>query len=242
VNRPAPIIVLAETTSTNDEARRLAEAGETGPVWITARRQSHGRGRRGRAWSSGQGNLAATLLTTIRLPPAEAAQVSFVAALAVADVIRSLAPAADVRLKWPNDVLLDGRKAAGILVESGARDDGGLWLAIGVGINLASAPAGVGQATAAVSEFAPPPAAQAALELLAGRFASWEAVWTVQGFTPIAAAWTALAHGVGDPCRATVGPETVTGVAEALEADGALRLRLPDGSARRITAGDVVFT
>ena len=118
----------------------MAERGETGPLWIVARRQSAGRGRRGREWSSETGNLAATLLTVVRRPPAEAAQLTFVAALAVADLLDAYAPPALVSIKWPNDVMLDDRKASGILLESGAHDSGGLWLAVGIGVNLAHAP------------------------------------------------------------------------------------------------------
>ncbi|HEX8232182.1 MAG TPA: biotin--[acetyl-CoA-carboxylase] ligase [Caulobacteraceae bacterium] len=237
----APIIFLPEADSTNLEARRLAEAGEIGPLWIATRRQTAGRGRRGRSWSSGQGNLAATLLNVTDKPPAEAAQVSFVAALAVADLAEAFAPGAEARLKWPNDLLLGGRKAAGILVESGARDDGRLWLAVGIGVNLAQSPKGLDQPTAAFSDFATPPTPQAALDLLAERFAAWERTWRDFGFAPIASAWTALAYGLGQACEAHIGAETVTGTAEALEPDGALRLSLWDGQVRRITAGDVVF-
>src|SRR5690606_20546851 len=125
----------------NAEARRRAEAGETGPLWIVARRQTAGRGRRGRAWDSETGNLFATLLTTTRKPPAEAAQVTFIAALAVADLLDRYAPPSLVTIKWPNDVMLARDKAAGVLIESGAQGTGGLWLAVGIGVNLAQAPA-----------------------------------------------------------------------------------------------------
>src|SRR5690606_16714456 len=115
---------------------------ETGPLWISARRQSEGRGRRGRAWESDSGNLAATLLTVTRKAPAEAAQITFIAALAVADLLDAYAPPSLVTIKWPNDVMLAGQKASGILVESGAHASGGLWLAVGIGVNLAQAPEG----------------------------------------------------------------------------------------------------
>ena len=132
-----------EIDSTNAEARRRAEAGAGGPVWITAAVQTAGRGRRGRAWSTERGNLAATLLMTTDLPPAEAAQVSFVAALAACDLADACLGQGAARLKWPNDVLVHGRKAVGILVESGARQDARLWLAVGIGVNLKHAPTNV---------------------------------------------------------------------------------------------------
>lgn len=238
-----PILAFDDLDSTNAEAVRRAEAGEGGPLWITARRQSAGRGRRGRAWETGEGNLAATLLTTTDRPPAEAAQISFVAALAVADLTRVYLPGAHVTLKWPNDVLVDGRKVAGVLVESGRRADGRLWLATGVGVNLADAPRIPDRpATCFADHMIPPPPSPAeALDRLAIAFAHALSVWDDQGFPAIARAWTAQAHGLGQACVANLGAETVAGVAEGLEADGALRLRLADGEIRRITAGDVFF-
>lgn len=238
-----PIEAYDELDSTNAEARRRAEAGEAGPVWITALRQTAGRGRRGRAWDTATGNLAATLLFVTDKPPAEAAQVSFIAALAAADLAEVCLGPGVGRLKWPNDLLIHGRKAAGILVESGARPDGALWLAVGIGINLAHAPQDVERPAAAFAEYmaAPPPAPRAALDILAARFEHWRALWTARGFGPIATAWTERAHGLGASCEARLPNQTHRGVAEGLDPDGALRLRLDDGAILRITAGDVFF-
>jgi BirA family biotin operon repressor/biotin-[acetyl-CoA-carboxylase] ligase len=238
-----PVLAFDEIDSTNAEARRRAEAGEAWPLWIAAARQTAGRGRRGRAWDTGAGNLAATLLTFTDKPPAEAAQISFVAALAVADLARSHVPAERVRLKWPNDVLISGRKAAGILVESGRRADGGLWLATGVGVNLAHAPQEVERPAISLAAAGadPVPTPSEALARLSEAFAGWLAAWEAQGFAAIAEAWTVRAYGLGEPCVARLGAETVEGVAEGLDVDGALRLRLAGGAIRRITAGDVFF-
>ena len=237
------IEALAEVDSTNAEARRRAEAGEAGPLWITAARQTAGRGRRGRAWETGQGNLAATLLFVTDKPPAEAAQISFVAALAVADLADAFVPPALVSLKWPNDPMIAGRKASGILVESGQHPGGGLWIAVGVGVNLATPPAAPERpATAFAAHMTgPPPKPLEALTILAGSFDRWRRVWETSGFAVIAEAWTRRAHGLGEVCTARLGHETITGTAEGLDPDGALRLRLPDGMLRRITAGDVFF-
>ncbi len=181
--RRVEVLRLETVDSTNAEARRRAEAGETGPLWITARRQTAGRGRRGRAWETGAGNLAATLLTTTAKPPAEAAEIAFVAALAVADLALAQVPDALVRLKWPNDVLVDGRKVSGILIESGMRPDGRLWLAIGVGVNLKSAPVAADRPATTLADHlradvAAPLSPDAALEALARAFdvrlATWE--------------------------------------------------------------------
>ena len=102
--------------STNEEAKRRAAAGEPGPIWISAARQTAGRGRRGRSWDSPTGNLAATLMLRPGKSATECAQLSFVAAIAAADMLRDFAPAADIRVKWPNDTLADGKKIAGILL------------------------------------------------------------------------------------------------------------------------------
>jgi BirA family biotin operon repressor/biotin-[acetyl-CoA-carboxylase] ligase len=237
-----PIVAYDEIDSTNLEARRRADAGERGPLWITALWQTAGKGRRGRVWRSGSGNLAATLLLTTSKPPLEAAQITFVAALAVADLASTYAPASKVALKWPNDPLLGGRKLSGVLVESGP-SDGGLWLAVGIGVNLAEAPTDVERPATALAEHidGPPPGPSEALETLARAFERWRGVWEAAGFAPIAEAWTARAYGLGQPCSARLPGETVEGVAEGLDFDGALRLRLADGTLRRITAGDVFF-
>ncbi|MGH6957027.1 MAG: biotin--[acetyl-CoA-carboxylase] ligase [Caulobacteraceae bacterium] len=238
-----PIEALEEIDSTNAEARRRAEAGAEGPLWITAKRQTAGRGRRGRSWETGAGNLAATLLIRTEKPPAEAAQISFVAALAVADLAHAFVPPALVSLKWPNDPLIEGRKTAGILVESGPRSGGGLWLAVGVGVNLATPPETPERpATAfAMHMGRPPPVPLEALTVLAEAFERWRGLWDRLGFAPIAEAWTARAHGLGQPCTARLAAETLEGIAEGLDADGALRLRTASGLVRRITAGDVFF-
>jgi BirA family biotin operon repressor/biotin-[acetyl-CoA-carboxylase] ligase len=241
--RLPPIEALDEIDSTNAEARRRAEAGASGPLWITAERQTAGRGRRGRAWETGEGNLAATLLFTTAKPPAEAAQVSFVAALAVADLASAYVPASLVSLKWPNDPLIAGKKASGILVESGPSPNSGLWIAVGIGVNLASAPVAAERpaTTFAAHMTAPPPKPLEALHQLVQAFERWRALWDSAGFPVIADAWTARAHGLGEACTARLGSETVEGVAEGLDPDGSLRLRLADGGIRRITAGDVFF-
>jgi BirA family biotin operon repressor/biotin-[acetyl-CoA-carboxylase] ligase len=240
-----PILTFDELESTNAEARRRAEAGQRGPVWLMARRQTAGVGRRGRAWDGGEGNLTATLLLALDKTPAEAGQLAFVAGVAAARTIAAYAPPSLVSLKWPNDVLIDGRKACGMLIESGSLEEGGVWAAVGVGINLASHPDAVEQPATALAEHLPreeatrPPTPDEALEVLARAFDDALAVWLAEGFEPIRQAWLGRAGGLGGPCTARLERETVIGVAEGLDADGALLLRLPGGMLRRITAGDV---
>jgi BirA family biotin operon repressor/biotin-[acetyl-CoA-carboxylase] ligase len=241
---PLPqVVAYDEIDSTNAEARRRAEAGEAGPLWMTALVQTAGRGRRGRAWETGSGNLAATYLVRTTKPAGEAAQVSFVAALAVADLAAAFVPASLVTLKWPNDPLIAGRKAAGILVESGPHPAGGLWLAVGCGVNLATPPDHPDRpATAFTAHMrAPPPKPLEALQTLSESFERWRTLWESAGFPPIAEAWTERAHGLGETCTARLPAESVTGIAEGLDPDGALRLRTSSGIVRRITAGDVFF-
>ena len=242
----APARWFDELESTNAEARRLAETGEGGPLWIAARRQTAGRGRRGRAWESAPGNLAATLLAVTELPPAEAAQLSFVTALAVADLACAFVPDDLVRLKWPNDVLVDGAKVSGILIESGPQSNGGLWLAIGVGINLSQAPQDLPYPATALAAHlradAATPTPEAALARLAGLMAARVDQWRDEGFAAVRRDWLGRAAGMGQPCTARMGDgSAVTGVAEGLDIDGALLLRMDDGQVRRIAAGDVFF-
>lgn len=242
----APILLLDQTDSTNADARRRADAGETGPLWIVARRQTEGRGRRGRQWESQDGNLFSTLLQLTRKSPAEAAQVTFVAALAIADLLDAYAPPSLVTIKWPNDVMLAGQKTSGVLVESGAHESGGLWLAVGIGVNLAHAPQGTERPATALAhhlrgDVVAPPTVEAAAATLAGAFDVWMARWETLGFEPILDAWRARTAGLDGPAVARLGRETVEGVAEGVAPDGALKLRLADGSLRLISAGDVFF-
>lgn len=241
-----PILILDSVDSTNAEARRRAKAGETGPLWIVGRTQTAGRGRRGREWVSERGNLFATLLTATRKAPAEAAQVTFVAALAVAEVLDIFAPSPLVTIKWPNDVMIDGEKASGILVESGAGGTGGLWLAVGIGVNLQHAPGATERPASALGghlrgDVAAAPSVETAAEVLAEAFETWRDRWETLGFAPVLDAWRARCQGLDGPCVARLGHETIEGRAEGVEDDGALRLRLADGSLRLISAGDVFF-
>ncbi len=242
----AEVIIFDELDSTNAEARRRAEVGERGPVWLLARRQTAGRGRRGRAWAAGQGNLTATVLLTLDKTPLQAAQLAFVAGLAAGRTVAAYIPASLVRLKWPNDVLIGDRKVCGMLIESGPAAGGGLWLAIGFGLNLANYPEVVERPATAVAEHlrhdvlrAPTP--DEALSLLTRDFDETLSVWLEQGFEPIRWTWTRMAAGIGAPCTARLESETVEGIAEGLDEDGALLLRLVGGQLRRITAGDVFF-
>jgi BirA family biotin operon repressor/biotin-[acetyl-CoA-carboxylase] ligase len=231
-----------EIDSTNEEARRLAASGQRGPIWITAGRQTAGRGRRGRAWASPIGNLSATLLISPSKPAAECAQLSFVAAIAAADAASSFAPNTDIKVKWPNDVLAGGKKLAGILLESASGADGALsYLAIGIGMNLAHFPPDTefpATSLAALGVAAPQP--NDALAQLASGFAKWYDVWMTKGFAPIHDAWLARAAGLGTRIRARLTHEEASGVFEGIDDTGALILR-ESGRVRTISAGEVFF-
>ena len=227
------LLRLDDVDSTNAEARRRAEAGERGPLWIMAARQTAGRGRRGRAWETAEGNLAATLLLA---PPGNFAQLSFAAALAAADLAQHFAPDTRVTVKWPNDVLINGCKLAGILLESGQD-----WLAVGIGINLAGHPENTEfpAISLAALGFAPP-SPEAALAVLAARFAHWYDRWMTEGFEALRGAWLARAPEVGAPILARLPHESRQGLFEGIDASGALLLR-EAGGVRAITAGEVFF-
>lgn len=227
------LIRFDELDSTNEEARRRAAAGDTGPVWITARMQSKGRGRRGNSWISEPGNLFATLLMSA--PSATAAQLGFAASLATADVVASYTAADRVRLKWPNDVLLDDRKVAGILLETVGPDT----VAIGIGINLTHHPEGTETPAISVNSatgHAIDPGD--AIGNLAARFAAWYGTWRSQGFAGLKPQWLKRASGLGGPIRARLVDREIKGVFEDLDHDGALLLR-SDAGLTRITAAEV---
>ena len=232
-----------EIDSTNEEARRRAQAGERGPLWLWAKKQVAGRGRRGRAWESPSGNLYCTLLIAPGASAAEAARLSFVAALATQDAVASFVPPAKVRVKWPNDVLVDGRKVAGILLESSGESGSRLlpWLAVGIGINVHRPPESATFPATTIASHASAPTPAEMLSYLAEAFDRYFRLWRTNGFAPIRMAWLEHAAGLGQAVTARLPNETINGIFQGLDADGALLLALPDGSTRAITAGEVFF-
>jgi len=222
--------------STNEEAKRLSAKGETGPLWIVTGRQTQGRGRRGNEWVSPPGNLTATLLTPSEKPEALCAPYAFAAALSIADLVGEYADAR-VSLKWPNDVLLEGKKVAGVLLETvpGA-------MLVGIGVNLAGAPENTPfPATSIAALTGMTPDAGEALIRLSSHFANWEARWRDEGFAPLRDAWLARAAHLGAPIRARLAKMELTGIFEDLDAEGALMLRTETGALTRVTAGEVFF-
>jgi len=226
--------------STNDEARRLARAGAPEGTLVCADAQQKGRGRRGRSWQSPPGNLYLSLVLRPDAPPSRAPQLGFVAALALVDAVEQLAgPRLPLRFKWPNDVLADRAKLAGILLESEMAAGGGLdFVILGIGVNLVSAPNNLEYPATSLADrgFAVTPASL--LETFVARFADWAERWRENGFAPVRAAWLERAGGIGEAVRVRLDRLTLDGRFLDLDADGALILEASDGP-RRIAAGEV---
>lgn len=244
------LLRLDTTDSTNAEALRRAAAGEDGPVWIWSARQSKGRGRSGRDWHSQTGNLFASLLISPRCPLATAVQLGLVAGLAAHQAIATLIRDAGkeellpkLALKWPNDVFLEDRKLAGILVENAANaDEERSTVVIGTGINLASHPETLPKPATSLKANgvdAKPAEALLALSQTTDRcLKKWS---DGAGFQEIRKAWMERANALGQPISVQLPNGRLEGRFEGIDATGALRLRMADGSERRITAGDVFF-
>jgi len=237
--------VLATVDSTNAEAARLAPT-LTGPAWILAGQQTAGRGRRARAWSSSPGNFHATLVLRPEGPPAKAALHSFAASLALRDALVALTGIdAAFRLKWPNDVLLEGRKLAGILLESASHGPGLTHLAIGFGVNLIAVPdqslldPDALLPVCLLHETGLHIAPELLLDHLAPAFAR-RAAQLADGFDLTRTDWLTHASHLGQPIRARTAQHTRHGLFETVDPTGALILRTPDGPIA-ISAAEVFF-
>ena len=213
----------------------LAAAGIAEGRWLRAEAQSAGRGRMGRAWHSAPGNLYASTLIRLQRGDPPASTLALVAAVALADTVRGYAPGFALNIKWPNDLLIAGAKLAGILLERS-----GEAVVIGVGVNLAHHPDGLGRRVTSLAAHGVMPDPEQFCADLAVQFARWVARWRSEGLAPIRLAWLALAHPPGTALVANLGDgESLEGLFDGLTDDGALRLRLADGSVRVIHAGDV---
>lgn len=238
----APVEIFEEIDSTLLEARRRAERGEVAPVWLIARRQTAGRGRRGRSWLSFEGNLMATYYGVADRPLAEIALLGFAAGVAIAETFQAVG-ANDVRLKWPNDVLIGDAKAAGILIDSGALS-AATWIGLAFGVNLANAPEAIDQPTRCLRDVlapdAPVPAPEEFLTALRPRLERWAACTQRDGFEPLRRAWLHFAHGVGAHATVVQGATTLEGRVVGLSSRGELELDTAEGR-RLVAAGDVYF-
>lgn len=236
------LVHVEEIDSTNAEALRRAGTGEQGPLWIWADRQRQGRGRLGRKWVSESGNLYATLLVTMAIEPKVAAGLSIAAALAVLRTCRIHLPTlVRIEVKWPNDVLIDGQKAAGILVESTVEGNA-VALAIGCGLNLAHAPSEVRYGATSLAAHGVSMMPAQALAALAARMDEVLRVWDRgAGFAVLKTQWLQHARGLGELVTVKVGEQSVQGYFEGLGDNGSLLLRSSAG-VHEFHAGEISFT
>ena len=233
--------------STNEEAKRLAGGGASHGAVIWARRQTAGRGRMGREWVSAEGNLFVSILLSLTKDLETCAQLSFVAAIAVAETLEGIIPEHDgISCKWPNDILLDGKKLAGILLESfTVPDETGKsrqWVVVGVGVNVDSYPEHVMYPATCLKE--------AGVEIISAKivlsrfiynFIHRYDAWNKKGFKEIHAEWMARAHHIGKPIEVLMGDEQTNGVLDGIDHSGRLLLRKASGAVQCVTAGDVFF-
>ena len=238
--------ILAEVDSTLSEAARIAP-DLAGPEWILARHQTAARGRRGRAWANPEGNLACTLVLRPEGTPAQAALRSFVASLALFDAcVAVTGRATGFALKWPNDVLLNGGKLAGILLESAGVDRGTSHLFVGIGVNLSEVPPreqleeGALRPVSLLSETGASVSPEDFLDELAAAFAQYEQQFVTYGFEGIRNAWLARAAKLGEVITARTATSETTGTFETVDGDGNLVLNTAKGRVC-IPAADVYF-
>ncbi len=228
------LVALNSVISTNDEAARLADAGAAEGTVVWAREQTGGRGRRGRHWASPVGNLYSSTVLRPDCAAPRATELGFVAALAVADIV----PAGrQVRVKWPNDVMVDGGKVAGILLESSIGQDGRVeHVVAGIGVNVGFAPqvAGMRYPGAALGG-----SVEAALERLTQALAQRLSEWRRHGFGRVRAAWLANAGPLGVAVDVRLGEELVQGRFVGLDCEGALLLDTTSGP-RKIVSGELL--
>ncbi len=239
---PAPFRVIGYDLlgSTNDQAKAFAREGAGHGLAVWAREQTQGRGRQGRDWRSPPGNLYLSVILQPDVAIERLGELSFVAAIAVAEAIAgAIADPALVRLKWPNDILLDGGKVAGILMETESAPSGAVhWVVLGLGVNLVSAPVGLPYRAVAVSEFGPASDCPAMVAAVLRQVDVLWRLWVAEGFAPIRERWRLLGHRPGDRLTVRQGDGVVEGAFVDLDGDGALLLETAAGSIR-ILAGDV---
>jgi BirA family biotin operon repressor/biotin-[acetyl-CoA-carboxylase] ligase len=242
--------------STSTEALARARAGDPGRLWVVSGEQTAGHGRRGRAWQTQSGNLAASLLLRLPSSATASATLGFAAGLALEAAIRACAPdvalklaldetsgpGARLRLKWPNDVLLDGAKVAGILLEALTMPGAENSVVIGIGVNVLHAPEGMPYPATSLAACGAAVTAEELFTSLAEAWVEQEALWDAgRGFGAIRRTWLERATGIGAPVAVQLGGEVLRGTFETIDADGRLVVRASDGSARTIAAGDVHF-
>jgi|TARA_B110000263_G_scaffold227961_1_gene220666 BirA family biotin operon repressor/biotin-[acetyl-CoA-carboxylase] ligase len=234
------LIRLDIVDSTNAEALRLAQSEALGNTLVWAKEQTHGRGRRGRTWVSPIGNFYCSLLLYPNQAPDQFAQLAFVAALALSDAINAVAPKIRVEIKWPNDLLVDGRKIAGILLEGNVNETSKRRsLVVGMGVNVTSHPKNPGsiQATSLAREGSKAEFYDL-LNPAAHGMGRWIGIWNAQGFGPIRSEWMNRAVGIGGEVEVRMAEKTVAGVFQSVDDSGALVVS-NSGGEHTVKAADV---
>ncbi len=230
--------------STNTQANRFAQTGELGPMWISADIQTSGKGRRGRQWVSDTGNLYCTGLYPHPRDIGNAARLSFAAALSVVETLEHYIDPDLIKIKWPNDVLVDNAKIAGILLESGSYE-GTIWVAMGIGINLVSSPRLHDRDTIYLAHYMSTEKkmnAQTILHILADKFDYWRGEYLQNGFASVRNAWLAKSIGIGGPVTARLLNQQISGTAIGMDSEGALEIKTKNGKVVKIHVGDVFFS
>ena len=246
-NRELPtgfrLIALDAVGSTNDEAKQLGRDGAPDATVVWAKRQEAGRGRQGRSWHSPEGNLYCSILVRPRCALNEAAQLSFVAALALDDAFAAVLPGSvERKLKWPNDVLVEGRKVAGILLESETDDSGELaFVVLGMGVNIAHHPDDNDRPTSSLHAFGAQCRVDEVLSLLLRSFSRWRDRWVRDGFASIRFNWLARSYEPGAHGTVRLVGEKLEGAFAGLDRAGTLLIDVGEPAPRRIRAGDVFF-
>jgi BirA family transcriptional regulator, biotin operon repressor / biotin---[acetyl-CoA-carboxylase] ligase len=240
INLALPHRHFASIDSTNAEARRLLDLGVAMPLWITADEQTAGRGRLGRSWVSNPGNLYATLLMQSTAPLNRAPEIGFVAAVAVYDAVASFTRVPELKLKWPNDVLIGGAKFCGLLPE--VLGQGPLTLALGCGINVATTPTNTPYPVTHLAEHASHVTVANMFSALSAHMQSWLVIWdNGNNFAAIRAAWLARCIGLNDHVTWQLNSGTQSGTFIDLAQNGALVAKSAEGIISHISSGEVRF-
>jgi BirA family biotin operon repressor/biotin-[acetyl-CoA-carboxylase] ligase len=227
--------------STNAEALSRVREGERGPLWLATPQQTAGHGRRQRAWISPPGNLACSVIETVEADHGRAATLGFAAGLALETALRRVSnDAASFQLKWPNDVLADDKKLAGILIEA-EPVSGGLAAVVGMGVNVVAAPEGTPYLATSLNALGIATDAETLFAALSDAWAEWFAVWDHgRGFGAIREEWFTRAAGLGAPVEIRNGEHVIQGLFETIDEAGCLVVS-QNGQSTKVAAGDVYF-
>ena len=232
------------TGSTNDDLKELAQKGAHEGTVIRADAQTLGRGRRSRVWSSPPGNLYMSILLRPQGPTDMITQLSFVSALAVASGLETLLPPPhSLHLKWPNDILYQGKKIGGILIESQNHGTQNVdWVVVGIGINLISHPEGTTYpATNLLAEIHLSLNPDRVMNTLLNALDHLYTQWQTEGFDAICQRWCARAYGLGQEIKIVSENETITGTYLGIDTQGSLKIKLEDTTIKTVRSGDVFF-